>query len=190
VNLSASAYKDLITSRVSTSGNVWSGKDITVGAASVASVSFLKLYYSAELKRIYPYMMAIIDVKKGVVQGITWDDACVFCGGDECDDILYNYNGTKPERAGQPRGGCFISQQACDEALVASPDQRSICDIVLHVVWAGTDKNGLAFQSSANRFSNFNTQKLQDRLADSLASVGGGGESKQHRRRRLSELGF
>lgn len=110
--------------------------------------------------RIYPYLTAIIDVEDGRVRYITWDDACVFCGNSECIEITYNFNGEQ-KSSGQPTKGCYVEENRC---LVEQEDGGTLCDLNLFVVWTGTDRNGVAFQSSAYRFSQFPKQKLGDRF--------------------------
>jgi hypothetical protein len=37
--------------------------------------------------------LAVIDVQDGVVQGIAWDDASIFCGKDEAERNTFDFNG-------------------------------------------------------------------------------------------------
>lgn len=123
------------------------------------SLSFQKLYYNG-IDKIYPFLTAIINVYEGVVTGITWDDACVFCGSDECENNTFNYDGeiTTKEEARQPVGGCYSTVNLCNSSLKAD------CDLMLYVVWTGTDSNGRDMTSSANRFSAFPAQSWGDRV--------------------------
>jgi len=138
--------------------------NITVHSESQTALSFQKLYYDAEKKRIYPYLTAIISVDKGSITGITWDNACVFCSASECEDNTYGYDGqlATKEEALQPVGGCSLSVEECEASTKAE------CDLMLYVVWAGTDSNGRDFTSSANRFSAFPKQSWSDRLSLNL----------------------
>jgi hypothetical protein len=178
------AYRDLINSRVQTEQTVWYNSNITVGAASNLGVSFLKQYYDIEARRIFPYLTAIIDADQGEVTGITWDDACVFCGSDQCQPIMFNYNGeaVTSSQAGQPVGGCYVSQEECETALATGVATN--CDLTLYVVWTGTDKNGVAFQSAASRFSNFKTKTLKDQLSENLPQFGTTNNADAQRQRR------
>jgi hypothetical protein len=119
--------------------------------------------------RVYPFLTAIMDVKNGVIQGITWDDACVFCGGTECVENTYNYNGIPQNQssAGQETRSCFISTEDCN-ALLSTNSSSTVCDITLYTVWTGTDANGIALQSQAYRFSAFPAQELSDRITQLL----------------------
>ncbi|KAL7576723.1 hypothetical protein ACA910_005644 [Epithemia clementina (nom. ined.)] len=149
--------------------SAWQNRNITVGVASQQTLSFLRLYYqftAAGTGTIYPYLTAIIDVDKGRVRGITWDDACVFCGGFECQPITYNYDGVLQTSgsAGQSVGGCPMTLDECQTDPTA-------CDVLLYVVWTGSDAEGNAFQSGANRFSTFPAQDWGNRLSQAVNDV-------------------
>ena len=163
------AYRNLL---VNNSNSIFNAANITVGVASQSGLSFLRTFFSLQSRRVFPYLTAIIEVDQGRVQGITWDDACVFCGGGgECQEITYDYNGNRQtqDSSGQPTQGCSFEQEKECNSFLATGDTR--CDITLYVVWTGSDANGKAFQSSANRFSQFPAQELQDRITRNLPSV-------------------
>jgi hypothetical protein len=168
------AFADLITRGSSSADSIYKERNITVSAYAQDQLSFLRLYYKFSESRIYPYLTAIIDVKDGHVRGITWDDACLFCGRDECDEITYNFNGHAQDQSssGQPTKGCYEDESVCNEADGKS---ESLCDVTLHVVWTGTDAKGVAFQSAAFRFSQFPAQQVRDRFSHSLPTLGVGG---------------
>jgi hypothetical protein len=147
---------------------------LTVGVGVQSSLSFLRVWAQgaadfpdADQLNVYPHLTAIIDVKDGVVRGITWDDACVFCGGFECEQVTYDYNGNiqNKDTAGQPTGGCPIAQSECVEKQT---DGLTDCDLTLHVVWTGTDVDGKSLLSSAFRYSAFPAQELSDRFTQNL----------------------
>mmetsp|Transcript_50760 Transcript_50760/g.122404 ORF Transcript_50760/g.122404 Transcript_50760/m.122404 type:complete len:318 (-) Transcript_50760:1562-2515(-) len=147
--------------------------NITVHSESQTALSFQKQYFDGS-DRIFPYLTAVIDVKDGVVQGISWDDACLFCSSGECQPNTYNFAGNlaTESEAQQPIGGCYITRDQCD---AAHQDGRTDCDLLLYVVWTGTDGNGKDFRSSANRFSAFPAQSWTDRISQNLpASVSSG----------------
>lgn len=126
-------------------------------------LSYQRVFYTPDTGSLFPYLTAIIDVKKGIVQGITWDDACLFCGNDKCVEDTYDFNGnlgTQKEYK-QPTKGCYVDQTKCEDAL---KNKKPLCDITVYVVWTGDDANGKAFHSSAFRFSAFPAQELQNRL--------------------------
>ena len=135
---------------------------MVVGAASQNALSFLRIYYDVQKKRIYPFLTAIMDVESGTVRGITWDDACVFCGGGECEENTYNYDGQiqNPELSGQATKSCYIEQEDCK----VLEDGKNSCDLTLYTVWTGSDADGLSLQSQSYRFSEFPPQELKDRV--------------------------
>jgi len=137
---------------------IFPGK-ITVHSQSQKALSFQKLYYNG-FDKVFPFFTAIIAVDKGNVTGITWDDACVFCAEDECEDNTYGFNGeiaTEVE-AQQPVGSCYSNVDECKTS------EKAECDLMLYVVWTGTDSKGKDFTSSANRFSAFPKQSWTDRV--------------------------
>mmetsp|Transcript_50151 Transcript_50151/g.76277 ORF Transcript_50151/g.76277 Transcript_50151/m.76277 type:complete len:280 (+) Transcript_50151:128-967(+) len=148
---------------------IFGNKNITVHAASQSALSFQKRY-SDGFAKIYPHLTAIIDVKDGVVKGIAWDDACIFCGKGTCEDNTFDFNGNlgNAEDFGQPVGGCYLKEDECIESVTAGGTD---CDLLLYVVWTGTDANGLAFQSSSYRFSAFPAQELSDRFSQNLPDL-------------------
>jgi len=134
--------------------------NITVHAESQTALSFQKLYYDGNNNKIFPFLTAIVTVNEGIVTGITWDNACVFCSKNECQDNTYDFNGdmATEEEAQQPVGACSIAVNECKNS------DKAECDLLLYVVWTGTDSNGRDFKSSANRFSAFPKQSWSDRL--------------------------
>ncbi|OWZ09069.1 hypothetical protein PHMEG_00018293 [Phytophthora megakarya] len=138
-----------------------------------------KLYSSASTKRISPYMTAIISVKKGVVQGVSWDEGCYFCSAEMCDYNLYS----KPEESATGRLSgqgktCYTSVGSCSgystnssdasidvgdsrdvdvgsNATSSSTNTTSQCDITIYVGWTGTDRNGEYLGSASLRMSQF-----------------------------------
>jgi hypothetical protein len=164
---------DLVGKPDENSGFNLAAKNITVGVASQEKLSFLRRYFDYDSAFIYPYLTAIIDVKGGEVIGITWDDACVFCGSDKCLENTVDFNGVEATQksSGQPTKGCYIKQEDCNLVVATPTDSKTDCDLLVYVVWTGTDSNGKTFQSAANRFSNFPSQELQTRLKDNLPKV-------------------
>jgi hypothetical protein len=167
------------------------GRNITLNAASQYKNSLVRTYYDATLQRVYPYFTAVIDVQKGVVERITWDDACIFCGGlpGECVETTYDFNGNIQNASGarQPTRSCSLSIDQCNSPEI-DPSQAHPCDLMLYVVWTGTDANGQALQSHAYRFSEFPAQELADRVTQLLPDFNSGGGGGGSRRRSLSEM--
>ena len=102
--------------------------------------------------------------------GIAWDDAGVFCGKSESEANTFDFAGNlaTESEAGGPTRGCFLD---FDQCKVWTVEGRTDCDLILYVVWTGTDSNGQPFQSSAYRFSAFPTQDLGDRFSQNLPDL-------------------
>ncbi len=111
-------------------------------------------------------MTAIIDVAEGVVQGIVWDDASIFCGRDKQEPNTFDFAGVSgnENRFGQPVVGCFNAKDECS----TNPETNTTCDLLLYVVWTGTDSTGRSFLSSSYRYSAFPPQDWTDRLTNTL----------------------
>lgn len=126
-------------------------------------MSFQKRYYDG-FDRVYPYLTAIINVDNGIVTGITWDDACLFCAAKDCDPNTFDFEGNlaTESEARQPVGGCGVPSEDCKQ------DTPGGCDLLLYVVWTGTDSQGRDFRSSAYRFSAFPAQSWTDRISQNL----------------------
>jgi hypothetical protein len=163
------AYNDLVLRRDATNNAFSQSPAITVGASSQTALSFLKVYYDSVKKQVFPFLTAIIEVDKGVIQFITWDDGCVFCGATECLENTYNFDGMAQSKstAKQITRSCVLSIQECND-LLRSNSTTTACDLTFYVVWSGTDANGIALQSQAYRFSAFPAQKWSDRISQLL----------------------
>jgi len=133
--------------------------NIYVHAESQTALSFQKMYYNTS-KVVYPSLTAVVAVNEGNVTGITWDDSCVFCSAEQCQPNTYTFGGdlVTAEEARQPVGSCPMVENACRLS------EKAECDLMLYVVWTGTDSNGRDFTSSANRFSAFPKQSWSDRI--------------------------
>ena len=164
------AYNDLVST--GKNDNFRGQNSLTVGVGVQKSLSFLRVWAQGEKDfpettnvddlKVYPHLTAIIDVKDGIVRGITWDDACVFCNAFACDEITYDFNGVKQDKdsAEQLTEGCGKKRRDCTGGTE--------CDVLLYVVWTGTDVDGKALLSSAYRFSAFPPQELSARLTQHL----------------------
>lgn len=134
---------------------------------SSLSLSFLRRYYDKDLGLIYPFLTAIIDVKEGVITGISFDNACIFCDSNSCSENTYGFDGELAE-INQPTKGCALSKVACDAIHLSGGTQ---CDLQLYVVWTGTDDDGNVLSSADSRFSMFEPKQLQNRFYDQLAKL-------------------
>jgi len=131
--------------------------------ASQSSLSFLRRYYDDTTERIYPYLTAVVDVKDGVVRGIAWDDACIFCEQAECTPNTYNFDGSlaTTEKISQPVDGCSFTKVQCEGFVI---DGSNTCDLNFFVVWTGTDVYGSVLLSSDSRFSMFPPNRIQENV--------------------------
>ena len=95
---------------------------------------------------------------------MAWDDGCVFCSSDRCQQNTYSFTGemytTLP-----PTEACYLDKSECNEI---ESEGGTECDLTLHVVWVGTDKNGNVLTSSSKRFSAFEPKQMKDQFADAL----------------------
>jgi hypothetical protein len=123
-----------------------------------------------ERGRIYPFLTIIVDAIDGKVQGMAWDDACVFCGKQRCLENMYNFNGNSSVELGvtQPGKGCYLAVEECN--LIADAGGTD-CDLTLYVVWTGTDVNGDVFSSSPNRFSAFPSSNLKEAITNKFPAL-------------------
>ncbi|KAG6592452.1 RxLR-like protein [Phytophthora cinnamomi] len=148
-----------------------------------------KLYSSASTGRISPYMTAIISVKKGVVQGVSWDEGCYFCKSAMCDYNLYS----KPVETATGRLSgqgktCYSAVESCagystntSDASVSVGDSSSAnststnttaqCDLTIYVGWTGTDKNGDYLGSASLRMSQFSKYSIGSFFSNIGASL-------------------
>lgn len=161
----SSSYNDYISQPVY---NFLEESDISVLTASGQGVSFLRKFYDREQGYIFPFLTAIIDVKDGVVDGILWDDACVFCAKHKCLENTYNFEGIEVS-INEPSKGCYITKEQCDELHESGGND---CDLTVYFVWTGTDQNGSPLTSFNNRFSMFQPSHAHDTYRDNLPRVG------------------
>mmetsp|Transcript_27032 Transcript_27032/g.40003 ORF Transcript_27032/g.40003 Transcript_27032/m.40003 type:complete len:238 (-) Transcript_27032:158-871(-) len=143
-----------------------SQENFSVFASSHKKLSFLRWYSDKEFG-IFPRLTAIVDVRDGEVQGIAWDDACVFCDAKRCQENTYTFDGEQVSLA-EPTKGCYYTKEECDEIHSKGGDA---CDLTLHVVWTGTDTNGNFLTSSNKRYSAFNPKQIRDQLSDAINSI-------------------
>lgn len=151
------SYKSLVESR-----NI----DVSVFASSQQSLGYLRMYYDTTFG-IFPHLTAIIDVKDGIVRGIAWDDACMFCAVSRCVENTYAFDG-ESVLISEPSKGCYYTKEECNIIVSNGGDE---CDLTLHVVWTGTDLNGNYLTSSNRRYSAFNPKQIRDQLSDAINSI-------------------
>lgn len=128
-------------------GGSTDGAYLTV--SSGAFRTFYKLYSSAA-GRVYSYVTAIISVKQGVIQGVTWDDGCYFCDAATCEPNLYRFATNVSSQLGDQGYTCYNSMET-----TCKSENSSICDLTVYVGWTGTDSKGNYLSSAGMRMSQF-----------------------------------
>lgn len=163
------SYNNLVGAPPSRVSKIYDSKNITLFVASQSSLSFQKLYYDVDDKIIFPFLTAVIDVAEGVVQGIVWDDASIFCGSKQQRRNTLDFAGVEGSSGqfGQPVDGCFVPTTECTDVSANSTG----CDLLLYVVWTGTDSNKRPFLSSSYRFSAFPPQDWANRITSNLPDL-------------------
>ncbi|GLE03363.1 hypothetical protein PINS_up012253 [Pythium insidiosum] len=116
--------------------------------SSMAMRSAYKLYAS-DAGHIYPFLTAIISVKKGQVQGVSWDDGCYFCGSEMCEPNLYRFASNVSSRVAKEGYTCYNNVATC-----SGPNATS-CDLTIYIGWTGTDSKGNYLSSAGLRMSQF-----------------------------------
>nr|CCA20136.1 conserved unknown protein putative [Albugo laibachii Nc14] len=118
-------------------------------SVSVSSLGNRTLYkrYAHENVR-FPYLTAIISVKQGLVQGVTWDDGCFFCSRDACLPNLYSSITNTSLQLPHQGFSCYTNTSICNDTV-------SACDLTIYIGWTGTDKDGNYLSSAGLRMSQF-----------------------------------
>ena len=136
---------------------IYPGPNVGVGITveSMGVLSYQRAYrmtFNNSRPVTFPLMMAIINVNKGKVQGIAWDDnECSWCDTSKCASNTYDFAGNPVANSGK---ACFYDDADCNinrfkNGTVAS----KLCQMTVFVVWTGTDSQGRYFKSAATRFS-------------------------------------
>jgi len=129
-------------------------------------LSFIRRYFDDTdfENKIFPRLTAIVAVKQGVVTGITWDEACMFCEPERCEENTYDFSGqsaiTRNPPLQEPTKGCFLKKMECDSLLSDASTDKNECSLNIYFVWTGTDKNSKVLQSANARFSLFPQNRI------------------------------
>lgn len=121
-----------------------------------------------------PVYTVIIELERGKVRNIGWDDGCFFCAENTAECAL---NGIDMNRTTQvqdntartcrktnaecyPQGltsttGDGGTNSTTNSSSTAGALRDSGCDLKLFVTWSGTDRNGQFLRSSGKRFSRY-----------------------------------
>eukprot|EP01038_Epipyxis_sp_PR26KG_P008170 gene8170-11055_t len=117
------------------------------------------LVESASSHKTYPLLMAVIEVVKGKVKSIVWDNNCHWCHSSRCEANTFDYDENVVNERGQ---NCWINDEECvaiDHSNTNVTTNR-LCELNVYIVWTGSDSSGQNFRSSAARFSRLSTTQL------------------------------
>lgn len=128
------------------------GEEVSVHVASQQALSYIRMYYNNDGGKIYPYLTAILDVVDGEVIGIGWDNACMFCDSDRCEENTYDFSGKLANVGNEQDKGCYYTRKECEKL---EKEGSKSCDLNIYFVWTGTDKEGRPLHSSGSRWSAF-----------------------------------
>ena len=85
--------------------------------------------------KYFNFLTAMIQVDKGVVESIKWDDGCYTCMNCEENSVL-DVNGeieliesSSPYYQAYQGKNCYVSKSKCDS--------ESKCDLTVYLVWSG-----------------------------------------------------
>lgn len=149
------SYRDLVLNEYEPFG-----EQVSVHVASHRKLSFIRMYYNKDGGKVYPHLTAILDVDRGEVKGIAWDNACVFCGDERCEENTYDFSGKLADSTvvGEDQvRGCYITREECEEQEKQGNNE---CDLNIYFVWTGTDKDGSPLHSAGSRWSAFPPAKI------------------------------
>mmetsp|Transcript_12554 Transcript_12554/g.12640 ORF Transcript_12554/g.12640 Transcript_12554/m.12640 type:complete len:319 (-) Transcript_12554:146-1102(-) len=133
------------------------GVGVTIGSMGI--LSYQKAYRYSSTQGVgsitFPLMMAIINVERGKVTGIAWDDDnCNSCDSNDCEANVYDFDGNLQSTKGRT---CWMRDATCHliryEAVNETSLTSDLCELNVYIVWLGTDSDGLHFSSSSARFS-------------------------------------
>ncbi|ETV94841.1 hypothetical protein H310_11507 [Aphanomyces invadans] len=127
--------------------------------SSMASRSVYKQYTTARGKA-YPILTAVVSVKQGEVQGISWDDGCYLCDMASCDPNLYSMP-TIPLYS-----TAFGDGSTCYKDHAECTNTTGLCDLSVYVGWTGTDANGNYLSSAGMRISQFQKYSVNSYISD------------------------
>lgn len=159
-------------SNISTHGvtNLY-GPNVAVHVESMGVTSFQKLYRQEDpLGRTFSVLTAIINLERGVVTGITFDNGCVLCdNSDRCVENTYDFLG-EPYAGVGATSDCFLTDAECGVNAAADP---KACQLSVYVTWTGTDAKGNFLTSSSRRFSLFSSYSVNSYVNGLVKGVKG-----------------
>jgi hypothetical protein len=143
---------DQLMSKMFEPGTPPSDAELWMHVESEGKYSYQKVFRRDGV--VFPLAVAVVSVKDGAVDGITWDFGCFDCAANKCKANTYKYNGGESNGAGDE---CYAEDVDCvktdSKTGVVSAD--SDCSLGVYVTWSGTDSKGKYFLSQQKRLSNF-----------------------------------
>eukprot|EP01036_Dinobryon_divergens_P027713 gene27714-36529_t len=71
----------------------------------------------------FPLLMVIVNVNKGVVQSVVWDDTCSWCGKNQCAGNTLSL--TYPHKAVSEGNNCFVNDDTCSAGTPSTKKQQT-----------------------------------------------------------------
>ena len=136
------------------------------GEKIVTANSVPKLYTGlSHSNHFFTYLTAVINVEKGVVKSISWDDGCLTCFASGCgqnsvittEGRLHLISESDTRYKAYRGDNCFQVSTDCAEG-------KKNCDLTIFLVWEGSDKKGRVFHSSNLRLSRFQSGSLESAI--------------------------
>ena len=136
------------------------------GEKIVTANSVPKLYTGlSHSNHFFTYLTAVINVEKGVVKSISWDDGCLTCFASGCgqnsvittEGRLHLISESDTRYRAYRGNNCFQVSTDCAEG-------KKNCDLTIFLVWEGSDKKGRVFHSSNLRLSRFQSGSLESAI--------------------------
>uniref|UniRef100_A0A7S3UNI9 Uncharacterized protein n=1 Tax=Heterosigma akashiwo TaxID=2829 RepID=A0A7S3UNI9_HETAK len=144
--------------------------EIAISIGYMESFSYQKLYRKDS--NTFPLFQIVFVLDEGVVEGVTWDDGCLYCSGSSCTENTYEYDGSLYTSADLPGKDCYLADASCVDS--ATDEVLDFCQLEVYLAWAGTDQDGRNLRSAERRLSAFrggSVGSYVDRVKSSSSSV-------------------
>ena len=115
------------------------GNDIAFHVESMGMVSFQKRYRDVGASHTFPLYTAIINVDRGTVTGVTFDNGCHFCSSSSCEENMWNFDGSASTTV--TGKDCFWDDEDC---VNSNGDVNELCQLTVYLVWRATQRSPVA----------------------------------------------
>jgi hypothetical protein len=104
-------------------------------------------------------MSLVVNLHKGKMFGLSWDNACKSCGPNRCmiPSTSFDLNTSMEGPYKFTDGICGQETAKCE----ASSSEESLCDMVVLVTFAGTDNDGRNLLTAGMRLSKFSGHTMK-----------------------------